>query len=137
MTRLAPTPAAERRGKIANLGETHETGLRSHDARTKKADALAFWRGPLAPVEALLPPGVDPKRLRQMPASYRRSYVRTVQGKASPKTAIRLFCLECIGWQRVLAVTCPTRACPLWAMLPRRAEDDVRDGSPAPLVQPG
>ena len=83
---------------------------------------MAFWRGPLGPIEALLPEGVDAKRLRQMPASYRRGYVRVTQGKAGPRTAIRLFCLECVGWQRALAVTCPTRACPLWAMLTRRAD---------------
>ena len=92
-----PYPRRRACAKIANLGDTPETGLRSHDARTKKAEAVAFWRGPLGPIEALLPEGVDTKRLCQMPASYRRSYVRTVQGKASPRTAIRVFCLECIG----------------------------------------
>jgi hypothetical protein len=138
MTRVVSEPSSAT--KTAEKTECTFTEARRAQirsvSRTRIADGVAFWRGRLGPVETLLPEGADPKRLRQMPASYRRSYVRTVQGKASPKTAIRLFCLECVGWQRVLAVTCPTRACPLWAMLPRRAEDNVRDVSPAPPVRP-
>ena len=116
-------------------GDSAPQPARTPSAELRRA-GRAFWQGPLGPIEALLPPGVDPKRLRQMPASYRRSYVRAMQGKAGPRTAIRLFCLECNGWQRTLAVTCPTRACPPWAMLPRRVEDAVGDRSSAPAAEP-
>jgi len=126
MTRVLPEPSPET--KMAEKTECTSREARNARirsvSRTRIADGVAFWRGPLGPVEALLPEGVDTRRLRQMPASYRRGYVRTVQGKASAKTATRIFCLECVGWQRALAVTCPTRACPLWAMLPRRPGED-------------
>jgi hypothetical protein len=121
-----PTLAAKRAKKFAGPSRMTDGDSAPQPAQMPSAElgraGRAFWQGPLGPIEALLPDGVDAKRLRQMPASYRRSYIRTVQGKASPKTAIRMFCLECVRWQRALAVTCPTRACPLWAMLPRRVE---------------
>jgi len=126
MTRVLPKPSPEMKTaeKMESTSrEARNARIRSV-SRTRIADGVAFWRRPLGPVEALLPEGVDPKRLGQMPSSYRRSYVRAVRGEAGPRAAIRMSCLECVGWQRVLAVTCPTRACPLWAMLPRRPAED-------------
>jgi hypothetical protein len=105
-TRVAPTFSLEAQNR----------------ARAKRGESGEFWHGPLGPLEALLPEGVDPSRLRQMPVTYRRLYIRALRGEGGAKAAIRAFCLECVGWQREFAVTCSTRACHLWSMLRRQAD---------------
>lgn len=86
--------------------------------RSRAQEGRAFWQGPLGPVEALLPPGVDAKRLRQMPPTYRRSYVRAVRGEASLREAIKMQCAECCGYDREAVTECPARACPSWMYRP-------------------
>lgn len=81
--------------------------------RVASERSRAFWQGPLPPITALLPPGVDPKRLRQMPPALRRPYVRAVRGEASLREAVRAFCAECCGYDRDAVRTCPAVACQL------------------------
>ena len=33
----------------------------------------------------------------------------------TPRRAIRLFCYECVGWQRGEVALCPDELCPLWS----------------------
>lgn len=68
-------------------------------------------------VEATLHPAVR-KRLADMPDSARRGYLRAIQGKASPRAAIKAFCMECCGWQRDEVRLCTAQACPLYAYRP-------------------
>jgi len=35
-----------------------------------------------------------------VPPKYRKLYKKTVSGKVSPRDAIKMFCLECVGWVR-------------------------------------
>lgn len=86
--------------------------------RAEAASQRAFWQGPLGPIEALLPAGVNPARLRQMPVKLRRSYVRAVRGEASAREAIKAQCSECMGYDRDAVATCPAIACPLWRYRP-------------------
>jgi hypothetical protein len=58
-------------------------------------------------------------RLSQMPKTGRSTYLRAVGGR-SPKSAIKAFCLECVGWQRAEVARCTDLACPLWAYRPFR-----------------
>lgn len=58
------------------------------------------------------------KRLADMPDSARRGYLRAIQGKASPRAAIKMFCTECCGWQRNEVRLCTAQACPLYAYRP-------------------
>lgn len=58
------------------------------------------------------------KRLSQTPKASQRTYLRAVQGKAAPRTAIKAFCLECVGWDRAAVRDCTALACPLWAYRP-------------------
>jgi hypothetical protein len=93
-------------------------------ARAKSVIQSAFWHGPLAPIEALLPPGVTPTRLRQMPVKLRRSYVRAIRGEASPSQAIKAQCSECMGYDRLAVAECTAPACPLWRYRPWQSGDD-------------
>jgi len=67
--------------------------------------------------EAAQEPSVR-KRLADMPNSARRGYLRAVQGKASPRAAIKAFCLECCGWDRDGVRLCTAPACPLHSYRP-------------------
>ena len=100
-------------------------GLTDPAVHAEAASQRAFWQGSLAPIEALLPPGVNPTRLRQMPASLRRSYVRAIRGEASPKEAIKAQCSECMGYDRDAVATCTAPACPLWRYRPWQSGDEA------------
>jgi len=63
------------------------------------------------------------KRAEIMPVLYRAAYLRAVSGKASPRSAIKAFCLECMGWQRIEVGNCTATACPLFAYRPYQSEE--------------
>ena len=44
-----------------------------------------------------------------------------------PSAAIRLFCVECMGYQLELARTCTTKTCPLWALNRRYFKENGED----------
>jgi hypothetical protein len=108
-----PTPEAPDAGKTSALAEA--------------VDGRAFWYGPVAPLEALLPPGVNPTRLRQMPVKFRGAYVRAVRGEASPLQAIKSQCSECMGYDRLAVAECPAPACPLWRYRPWQSGDGIEE----------
>ena len=58
------------------------------------------------------------ERLAQMPRSFRRTYRKATRGEASPRMAIKAFCMECCGWQRKEVARCSGWACPLWTYRP-------------------
>ncbi len=58
------------------------------------------------------------KRRADMPSKYRKLYDRVVAGKASPREAIRMQCLECWAWVRTETQACDNYACPLYAYRP-------------------
>lgn len=72
---------------------------------------------PRKPTETAQEPSVR-KRLADMPNSARRGYLRAVQGQASPRAAIKSFCLECVGWDRDGVRLCTAPACPLYCYRP-------------------
>jgi hypothetical protein len=53
------------------------------------------------------------KRLSAVPPRYRRLYEAAWVGR-SRKSAIRAFCLECVGWQPSEVRRCTARTCPLY-----------------------
>jgi len=59
-------------------------------------------------------------RLREMPASYRGTFLRSQKAKPNPKTAIRAFCQMCFGWSNVKPEVqgCTSTACPLYTLRP-------------------
>jgi hypothetical protein len=64
-------------------------------------------------------------RALQMPQSRRGIYLRSAAGTAPPRTAIKAFCLECMGWQREEVRLCTATACPLWLYRPYRGQAPV------------
>ncbi len=45
-------------------------------------------------------------------------YQKAIEGKLSPRQAIRLQCYHCMGWNIAEAKRCQTRVCPLWQYSP-------------------
>lgn len=58
------------------------------------------------------------KRAAEMPVSARNSYLRAARGKASPRAAIKAFCLECVGCDRAAIAGCTATCCPLFLYRP-------------------
>jgi len=57
------------------------------------------------------------KRLKEIPKSYRNNYLKAMRGK-SKVSAIKAFCLECMGWQRNEVKNCCSKMCPLYPYRP-------------------
>lgn len=53
-----------------------------------------------------------------MPKLYRKLYDRVMAGKASPRDAIKMQCLECWAYVRAETQACDNYACPLHAYRP-------------------
>lgn len=62
------------------------------------------------------------KRRSDMSELYRPLYDRVVAGTASPRQAIKSFCLQCMGWQRKDVATCKTAECSLHRHRPYQQE---------------
>ena len=54
------------------------------------------------------------QRLDGVPPSMKQAYLATAKGIASPRQAIRMFCLECVCYDRREVALCTSPACPLW-----------------------
>jgi hypothetical protein len=68
-------------------------------------------------------------RLNLMPKHCRRVYLHAVGGR-SPRSAIKAFCRECVGWQRNEARRCTSLACPLWPYRPGHVRQDATGHTP-------
>ncbi len=64
------------------------------------------------------------KKSDDMPAIYRKNYLAAISGKASPRDAIKAFCIECMGYARVEVTNCDTIDCPLNLYRPYRKAGD-------------
>jgi hypothetical protein len=58
------------------------------------------------------------ERMREIPRMYRNGYLRAAAGKASPRAAVKAFCLECVCWEREEVRSCSAVACPLYEYRP-------------------
>lgn len=61
-------------------------------------------------------------RAMQAPPKDRPGYILAAAGKASPRAAIKAFCMECVGWRRAQVTRCTASVCPLYAYRPFRKE---------------
>jgi hypothetical protein len=73
------------------------------------------------------------KVLETMP-SYRKIMARALSGEASPRQAIKAFCLHCVGDVRLEITNCTASACPLFAYRPYQADNGVEAGDDAEPV---
>ena len=53
-----------------------------------------------------------------VPQSYRRVYQTALLGKGPPRSAIKAFCLRCVGYARVDITACTAYTCPLHRFRP-------------------
>jgi hypothetical protein len=58
------------------------------------------------------------KHRADMPLKYRKLYDRVVAGKASPREAIKMQCLECWAYVKSETKSCDNYACNLFAFKP-------------------
>lgn len=66
---------------------------------------------------------LNPKQQRRIdtaPEKWRGLLTRAIEGKASPRAAIKAQCGECNGFDRQAIATCTADACPLWMYRPCR-----------------
>lgn len=59
-----------------------------------------------------------------MPQSYRKMYMDAVRGEASPRAAIKINCLECMGFDRGEVKACESDHCPLFQYRPYQEKSD-------------
>jgi hypothetical protein len=53
------------------------------------------------------------RRLPTVPPKFRKQYLRVLSGKASPRVAIKINCLECVGFSANEVKECTALACPM------------------------
>ena len=61
-------------------------------------------------------------KAKQIPQIYRKNFLAAVEGKASPRNAIKAFCCECMGYVRAEITNCETINCPLNIYRPYQKE---------------
>lgn len=62
------------------------------------------------------------RRLEACPRSSKRLLASCWDKKASPRAAIKAFCTECVGYDRLAVAGCTAYACPLWRYRPYQAK---------------
>jgi len=76
-----------------------------------------------------------------VPKKWRSGAAKAFAGKASPRAAIRVKCLDCSGFEVAEVTNCTVTLCPLWAYrpyqtaartLPTARASELADGTPAP-----
>ena len=65
------------------------------------------------------------RRLERISPAYRGGYARASDGSASPRAAIKSFCLECVAYVRKEVTNCTAIACPLYLYRPYQTEDEA------------
>jgi len=54
----------------------------------------------------------------RIPTTMKKLFEKVDTGKASPRMAIKAFCLECMGYQRTEVTHCTAPECPLYTHRP-------------------
>ena len=76
------------------------------------------------------------KRRAQVPQQYRILFDKVIGGKAPPRQAIKLSCLECMGYVRSEVKHCDTVTCPLNSYKPYRKSAEVSDRRGSVIQRP-
>ena len=71
------------------------------------------------------------KKAAEMPETTRKGYLRAAVGTASPRAAIKAYCLECMGYIRAEVTQCTGEACPLFLYRPFQSDAHKRPVSSA------
>ena len=100
---------------IADQGDKAQAArkiLSTKSAVELLSDAKLFPEGSIGRHNAI-------QRLENMPSGSRTTYIRAMKGK-SLASAVKAFCMECVGWQRVEVRDCTAHACPLYPYRPSK-----------------
>ena len=62
------------------------------------------------------------QQVKQAGQLYRTVMLKAYQGTASPRSAIKAQCLNCVGYNREDITHCTGYSCPLWAYRPYQIE---------------
>lgn len=62
------------------------------------------------------------QQVKQAGQLYRTVMLKAYQGTASPRSAIKAQCLNCVGYTREDITHCTGYSCPLWAYRPYQIE---------------
>jgi hypothetical protein len=54
---------------------------------------------------------------------YGAQYIRATHAEVSPRTAIKLFCIECMGYSPKDARACSTTECPIYRYMRRNGAE--------------
>jgi len=65
------------------------------------------------------------ERIALAPESCKGVLTKAYAGSASPRSAIKAFCLQCVGYERVEVTNCTAFACPLHKYRPFRGVQSV------------
>ena len=52
------------------------------------------------------------------PPALKPLYFRALRGELALKAAVRVFCFQCVGWEKSEAWECSSYGCPLWSYRP-------------------
>ena len=70
------------------------------------------------------------KTLETATPMYRKVTERALEGKCSPRSAIKAFCLHCVGYERAVVTNCTSFGCPLYAFRPyQKGDEDAENPS--------
>jgi len=58
------------------------------------------------------------QKAKNVPQSARFLYEQAASGEASGREAIKVFCIECMGYDREAVKECTSETCPLWMYRP-------------------
>ena len=72
------------------------------------------------------------KVIAEAPNSAKKSLREAFSATASPRRAIKTFCLICTGYDRTAIQECSAWTCPLWAYRPFQEHREQEDGQRSP-----
>lgn len=103
--------------------------MNTTDKMAKARAARKAGKGARRKFKRDIPPEAYSTRLKTMPERYKPLYFTVISSAGSPKSAIKAFCLECVGWNPDEVRNCQGYACPLYMHRPYKLESEIRDWS--------
>lgn len=74
------------------------------------------------------------KKLKEVPVKAKILTRKALEGKASPRGAIKAFCLECVGYERKEIIFCTAPCCPLYEYRPKYQLKQTKDSTISPTA---
>lgn len=108
-----PSEQSQNRGKIKMGKKSQKMPERNGLAKNKGSEAIYGPDGQLIEVDVSM-----------IPESLQSAHLRAIQGKASPREAIKAHCYECVaGIRREITLCTAAHSCPLYRYRPFQDEE--------------